>query len=259
MIIQREHHHLSRCDVKHKVLSEQQKPARCWCLLTRGSAGHDKRAVGTLDVAVTDMIFKVLEAVTWSFLEERYPFEYMRTVPLWNRAENGSVKGNLGELIRLDGFLLYNVPPIRLSSTHFVFTSVRGSVWLRESARCDLVMLLILLHVAVMGVGLWLLCAHMRTQRDSVETKQPLKRLQEKKCRNSHMALLILLAPRSCCFLHCEQRWCRDVRMQKRNPKYFFILFMLKMQQYNTPKSKFRYIQHLYLFMYIDLKSKHFV
>lgn len=145
-----------------------------------------------------------------------------RAVPLWNRAENGSVTGNLWELIRLDGFLLYDVPPIRLSSTHFVFTSVRGSVWLRESARCDLVMLLILLHVAVMGVGLWLLCAHIRTQRDSVETKQPLKRLQEKKCRNSHMALLILPAPHSCCFLHCEQRWYRDVRMQKRNPKYFF-------------------------------------
>lgn len=110
--------------------------------------------------------------------------------------------------------------PSGLSSTHFVFTSVHGSVWLRESARCDLAMLLILLHVAVMGVGLWLLCAHMRTQRDSVETKQPLKRLQEKKCRNSHMALLILLAPRSCCFLHCEQRWCQDAKAES---KIFFL------------------------------------
>lgn len=112
--------------------------------------------------------------------------------------------------------------PSGLSSTHFVFTPVRGSVWLRESARCDLVMFLILLRLAVMGVGLWLLCAHMRTQRDSVETKQPLKRLQEKKCRNSHMALLILPAPRSCCFLPCVQRWGRDVRMQKQNWKYSF-------------------------------------
>lgn len=168
-----------------------------------------------------------------------------RAVPLWNRAENGSVTGNLGELIRLDGFLLYNVPPIRFIIDAFCFyLSPRICLAQGIGAVCDLVMLLILLHVAVMGVGLWLLCAHMRTQRDSVETKQPLKRLQEKKCRNSHMALLILLAPRRCCFLHREQRWCSDVRMQNRIQNILFILFMFRVQQHNTPKSKFRYIQH---------------
>lgn len=48
-IIQREDHHLSRCDVKRKiVLWEQLKPAHCWCLLTRwgGREGGRGRCVG---------------------------------------------------------------------------------------------------------------------------------------------------------------------------------------------------------------------
>lgn len=112
-IIQREGHHLSRCDVKRKkVLSEQLKPPHCWCLLTRwrggrwvgegrgrwrmGSwwagcwhVGHRRRRHG----------LQVLESVVWSWQRNvALSLEPVGGRDLWETEQ----KMTTGNLVRVD-------------------------------------------------------------------------------------------------------------------------------------------------------------
>lgn len=124
----------------------------------------------------------------------------------------------------------------------FCFTSVNGSVCVQVISSSGAFSP----YAAAVGVGLWPLCAPCE---DSVRTKQPLKHLREKK--NSHEALLILLA----CLLdssfpHRDEwrrcKWCLDAKVESNISicVYFLILFVLRVQQDHTPRSKFTLIQH---------------
>lgn len=187
---------------------------------------------------------RVLESVVWSWQRNvALSLEPVGGRDLWETEQ----KMTTGNLIRVDQTSLSVARQVCQQCCcfffYFRFTSVSGSVCVRVISTSGAFSP----YAAAVGVGLWPLCA---PREDSMWTKQPLKRLQEE--RNSHEALLILA-----CLLAglqlppplMSEGDANDVWMQKLKPIYlyvfiYFILFVLRVQQDHTPRSKFTLIQH---------------
>lgn len=152
-----------------------------------------------------------------------------------------------GHLIRVDQTSLSGARQVCQQCCFFFvffrFTSVSGSVCVRVISTSGAFSP----YAAAVGVGLWPLCA---PREDSIWTKTATQALTRgKKFTRGTFDSACLLAGLQLLPPLMSEGDANDVWMQKLKPIYlyvfiYFFLFVLRVQQDHTPRSKFTLIQH---------------